>query len=358
MQTIVITGASGYVGAMLVRAFASRDDVHKVIGIDKVPVPDLIKNEPKLHFIHANLSDGLWQADVRQHAPTTIVHTAWQIRELYGQQELQWKWNVEGSDAVFAFAFSQPSVRTLIHFSTASSYGAYTTNTLEHRFAEEEGFRDEVYRYAQEKKIVEEHLRIAYDAARARGSEVKVRIVRPAAITGPRGRFMRVRFGLQSALSGQLSGSWIHRLVSLMVSWVPATPLWCRQFIHEDDVVAIVLMLATVSHEDGYQVFNITPPGDPVRAPEMAAAVGKRIMPVSPWLVRAAFFFFWHATRGRIPTSPGGWRFYSYPIVMDGTKLTRVYDYHYRFNSGDAFRYTDGLYESFVPRELRRRRQP
>lgn len=354
MQTIVITGAAGYVGTMLVRQFAARDDVARIIGIDKEPIPELIHDEPKLRYIQANLADSSWQEWLQQEQPTLIVHTAWQIREMYGKRTTQWKWNIEGSDAVFDFAFKTPSVQKLIHFSTASSYGAYVTNTLEHRFREEEGFRDEEYLYAVEKKVAEEHLKMKFDASRAAGSPIKVRIVRPAAITGPRGRYMRVRFGLQAALGGQLKESLIHRIVSLLVSWVPATPLWCRQFIHEDDVVDIVELLAFSDQTDAYQVFNITPPGAPVLAPEMADAVGKRILHVYPWMVRIAFFFFWHITRGRIPTSRGGWRFYSYPIVMDGSALTRTYGYTYRYLSGDAFRYTNGRYEVFVPEALRK----
>jgi len=356
MKTICITGAAGYVGAMLVLQLSRRDDVSAIIGIDKESMPELLKDVMKLSWIQENLSNGSWQERVRAFAPTVIIHTAWQIREMYGKKKTQWKWNVEGSEAVFRFAFETPGVERLIHFSTASSYGAYTTNTLSHFFTEEEGFRDEEYLYAIEKKVAEEKLYALYHEKKESTVLPQVFIVRPAAITGPRGRFMRVRFGLQSALSGQLKGSFIHRLVSLLVSWVPATPLWCRQFIHEDDVTDIVEMLACAPQAGRYEVFNITPPGNPVLAHEMAEVVGKKILPVSPWMVRIAFFFFWHVTQGRIPTSRGGWRFYSYPIVMDGTKITRMCGYTYRHGSADAFRYTDGRYESYVPEALKHKK--
>ena len=349
-HTLLITGAAGYVGAMLVVEFAKRDDVEKIVGIDKEPIPDLLRKEPKLVYLNTNTADD-WEEKVRTYTPDIVVHTAWQIREMYGAHAMEWDWNVGGSDKVFNFAFAEKSVSRLIHFSTVASYGAYAANTVEHRFTEEEPFRKTDYRYAEEKRVVEEHVREAYDAS---DKHVAVAVVRPAAITGPRGRFMRIRFGLQSALAGQLKDSFVYRLVSAMVSFVPVTPTWCRQFIHEDDVVGIVNRLAFGDLVKGYAVFNICPQGAVVRGADMARAVGKRQVPVFPWMVRVAFFFFWHLTQGKIPTGRGAWKGYSYPIAVDGSKVTRTLGYQYQHEGYDAFYYTKGAYESFVPEAARR----
>ena len=104
----------------------------------------------------------------------------------------------------------------------------------------------------------------------------------------------------------------------------------------------------------GYEVFNICPPGPVVLGPDMAESVGKRQLPIAPWMVRSAFFVFWHLTRGKIPTGRGAWRGYSYPIAVDGSKVTRVLGYNYQYSSPDAFRYTDGAYEQYVPVESRK----
>ncbi len=347
---ILITGAAGYVGAMLVEHFAKRDDVEKIIGIDKEAVPDLIRKESKLIYLETNTADA-WEEQVRAYAPDIVIHTAWQIREMYGQQDLEWKWNVGGSDRLFDFAFSDTSVARLIHFSTVASYGAFPDNTIEHRFTENESFRKSEYLYAEEKRVVEEHLKAKYEKS---GKRVSVAVIRPAAITGPRGRFMRIRFGLQSALSGQLKDSFVYRLISSLVAFVPVTPKWVRQFIHEDDVVAIVERLSFGEPVKGYEVFNICPPGEVVRGKDMARAVGKRQLPVSPWMARLAFFVFWHLTRGKVPTGPGAWKGYSYPIAVDGTKVTRVLGYQYQYAPYDAFYYTNGKYEQYVPDTSRR----
>ncbi|MBU2103846.1 NAD-dependent epimerase/dehydratase family protein [Patescibacteria group bacterium] len=351
-HTVLVTGAAGYVGTMLVERLAKRDDVARVIGLDKEPLPELIENEPKLTYIQSNTADD-WEEQVRALAPDIVIHTAWQIREIYGDRPLTWKWNIEGSDKVFAFAYEGGSVKRLIHFSTVASYGAFADNTMEHRFTEDEPFRKTDYLYAEEKRITEEHLEKLFEEAKEEGREVPTAIVRPAAITGPRGRFMRIRFGLQAALAGQLNDSFVYRIVSALTRFVPVTPRWVRQFIHEDDVVNLVELLAFSEPKDSYEVFNICPPGDVVRGKDMAAAVGKKAILIQPWMARLPFAFLWHATRGKIPTAKGSWKGYSYPIAVDGSKLTRVYGYEYQYQSLDAFRYTDGVYESFVPEESR-----
>jgi nucleoside-diphosphate-sugar epimerase len=353
-HTVLITGAAGYVGQMLVRQFSTRDDVEKIIGIDKEPLPDFIKDSPKLVYIESNLSDAGWEEKVSSYKPDIVIHSAWQIREMYGEKEKQWRWNVDGSDRVFDFCFDHHFVTRLVHFSTVASYGAEKTNSVNHLYKEEEGFRKSDYLYAEEKRIVEAHLEEKFLAAQERGRNIEVAVVRPAAITGPRGRYMRIRFGLQAALSGQLKESFVHKLISLMVSFVPATHTWLRQFIHEDDVVRIVELLAFSPLKKQYDAFNICPPGAVVRAPDMAKAVGKSVVYVHPQLIRLVFFTMWHGTRGRVPTSKGGWKSYSYPIAVDGSKLTREYGFQYSAPSLDAFYYTNGIYEKFVPAQNRR----
>lgn len=353
-HTVLITGAAGYVGTMLVRRMAAREDVERVIGLDKEPVPELIRDEPKLVYIETNTADDGWEETARAYAPDVVIHTAWQIREIYGNRPLSWKWNIDGSDRVFRFAYEGGSVKRLIHFSTVASYGSFSTNTIEHRFTEDEPFRKTDYLYAEEKRISEEHLESLFKESSLKGTGVPTAIVRPAAITGPRGRYMRIRFGLQAALAGQLKDSFVFRLVSLLTKFVPVTPKWVRQFIHEDDVVNLVELLSFAEPKGKYEVFNICPPGDVVRGKDMAAAVGKRMLPIQPWMVRGPFAFLWHATRGKIPTAKGSWKGYSYPIAVDGSKLTREYGYQYGYSSLDAFRYTNGEYEEFVPEELRR----
>ncbi|MBI2039353.1 MAG: NAD-dependent epimerase/dehydratase family protein [Candidatus Niyogibacteria bacterium] len=333
---ILITGAAGYVGGMLADQFSKRRDVGVIVCLDKEPMPALLHRNPKIIWIRDNTSSNTWQRMVALHNPAVVIHAAWQIREMYGKRALQWKWNVGGSQNVFDFAFSNPSVRKLVHFSSASCYGAFPSNTLDHWFREDEELREDEYRYGVEKIAAEEALADKVGTAERTGQKTpQIFVVRPAAITGPRGRFMFRRFGLQSVLRKGLP------IIPV------ANSIWCRQFIHEDDVCDIVELLSFQELAGTYDVFNITP-NTLVLARDMAEVMGKRTFRITPAIVRFAFWWLWHASQGRIPTSRGGWKFYSYPIVMDGSKITSRLGYHYQYESRPALEKIEGRYKKYA----------
>ncbi|KKT83096.1 MAG: hypothetical protein UW81_C0026G0004 [Candidatus Giovannonibacteria bacterium GW2011_GWC2_44_9] len=335
---LFITGTSGYIGGMLVERFLEDPKVEYIVALDMKPqLLTQPKNNPKVSYITQNLADPGWEEKVLSGgAPDIVIHCAWRIRELYGQRARQWKWNIGGSDRVFDFTFSNPSIKKLIYFSTVASYGSYPDNTIEHRFMEKEPFRKSDYSYAEEKRIAEERLQKKYEEKKLKGT--------------PRGRYQYIRFGLQSALSGALKKqkSFLYEIISLWVSWVPITPKWLRQYIHEDDVADIIKLLSQTDLNGGYEVFNIAPPGEAVLGKDMAEAVGKKTLSVYPWMVRVAFFFVWHLTQGRVPTSPGSWKVYSYPIAVDGSKITRLLGFQYKYSSKEAFKTKNGYYSRFV----------
>lgn len=344
-HTVFITGGAGYIGGMLADQYSKRSDVEKIICLDRDDRPMLLENNPKIVWIKAYTSEDTWQNKVKEYNPDIVIHTAWQIRELYGKQDTQWAWNVIGSEKVFDFVFSNSSVKRFIHFSTVSSYAALPTNTFQDIFTEDKDFRDSPYLYATEKKVVEERLLERYK--KAVESEKKdipqISIIRPASITGPRGR-SRSKLNLQSALSGKLKDTPTHKLLSVLLAWMPITPKWCRQFVHEDDICDATELLAFGKTNHSYEAYNICPQGSVVLGKDMAAAVGKKTIMLSPWVIRVIFFLAWHISLGRIPTSSGGWMTYSFPIVVDGAKISNTYGYTYKMSPFDAFTKEEGRY--------------
>lgn len=347
-HTVLITGAAGYVGAMLVDQWSRRDDVECIVALDMAEPEEFVARAEKTVWIQANTADFSWQETVAAYAPDTVVHAAWHIRNIHGKPKLQWHFNVEGSYAVFDFAFSLPSVKRLVHFSSAAILGADPNNEIGQRFDETAPPRDAVYLYAYEKKVVEVEL---CKRAESKRDDLAIAIIRPAAISGPRGRYGRVRFGLQAALSGKLKGSFAYTVVSTLTSFIPATKKWCRQFIHEDDVVDIVTALALERTEGGVEIFNLAPPGDVVLPKDMGEATGKRVIVLPPWMIRIAFFFARHLSFGKLPTAAGAWQFYSFPIVMDGSKVERTLGHTYAYSSKEAFTTKQGRYAHVVPND-------
>lgn len=345
-HTILLTGAAGYVGAMLINEWSKRDDVAEIIALDMAEPEPFVKDAPKTTWIQANTADDTWKKIVEEKKPTIVVHAAWQIRNIYGNPKLQWKWNVEGSQNIFDVAFAMPSVQRLVYFSSAAVLGADPNNEIEDTFDEHAPLKDEVYLYAKEKKIVEERLRTM---AETKPQHLTISIIRPAAISGPRGRYGRIRFGLQSALAGKLKGSFAYTIVSTLTAFIPATKKWCRQFIHEDDIVDIVTILAFREQHKAVDIFNLAPPGDVVLPKDMGEATGKKVIILPPWIIRIGFFFARHLSLGKIPTAAGAWRYYSFPIVMDGEKVTKELGHAYKYSSKEAFTTKEGRYSYVVP---------
>ena len=337
-ETILITGCSGYVGTLLVHKLSKEESCIKIIGIDKNLPPLSIKNNPKFHFIHKNTTED-WESEAKNFNPTIVVHAAWQIRELYGEKgkSLQRFWNLNGSHQVFDFVFTAPSVKKIIYFSSISSYGAFSGNRLDSFFNENDTFRLTGYSYADEKRESEKMLNDLYNKYEDHKTHLpQVYILRPASITGPIGK-SRGKFGLQSVLLGRANENIISKIISKILFFTPVTPSWCRQFIHEDDVVSIVEFLSFNKFPGEYEVFNICPKGEVITGPVFAEILKKKAVSLPPALIRIVFAIAWKISFGVIPTPPGSWRTYSYPIAVDGSKLSKLYGYKYLYETKEAF---------------------
>jgi nucleoside-diphosphate-sugar epimerase len=344
-ETILITGSSGYVGALLVHKLSKQENCLKIIGVDKNLPPLFIKDNPKFHFIHKNTTED-WESEVKQFNPTTVVHAAWQIRELVGQKgrDLQRFWNLNGSHQVFDFVFTAPSVKKIIHFSSIASYGAFSGNRQDVFFNENDPLRVTGYSYADEKKEAEKMLNDLYNKYEDHKTHLpQVYILRPASITGPFGK-NRGKFGLQSVLLGKANENFLSKIISKILFFTPVTPAWCRQFIHEDDVVSIVDFLSFNKFPGEYEVFNICPQGDIVNGQVFAEILNKKAVSLPPSLIRVVFALAWKCSFGKIATPPGSWRTYSYPIAVDGSKLNKLYGYKYLYETKDAFTTGNGAF--------------
>ncbi|MBI4039915.1 NAD-dependent epimerase/dehydratase family protein [Candidatus Daviesbacteria bacterium] len=333
-MTIFITGAAGYIGGMLAHRFLGEKQVKRVVCLDIKPAPPHFPvSNPKVAWVIHDLGEAGWEEKVlKWGAPDVVIHCAYLIRVAYSSKhrERQIKSNIGGAEKVFQFALNH-GVKKLIHFSTAASYGAYPTNTTKKRFKEDDPFRDSQYLYAQDKKIIEEKIEELFKALKPK---TQVFVIRPAAVTGPRGQFMYNRFGLL-------------QMVKQGLPIVPIThPDSARQFIHEDDIFEAISLMTFGNFPEKYHVFNLAPQ-DFLLLTEVARTIKKPIIRIPKILGKFAFATLWHLSRGKIPTAPAGIDSYSYPIILDGSKITK-FGFQYSYNSLESLRADRGYYARFV----------
>ena len=72
---VLITGAAGYLGGMLCDLFSQRDDVERIVGLDKNDMPEALRGMQKLHWIKANITDP-WEPIAAEQLLDVVIHAA------------------------------------------------------------------------------------------------------------------------------------------------------------------------------------------------------------------------------------------------------------------------------------------
>jgi nucleoside-diphosphate-sugar epimerase len=333
-MNVLITGAAGYIGTMLIERLAHSHSIEAIHGVDIQPAR--CRSYGKVCWIQADVAEDGWLSQVHGKNIEVVIHCAYQIRELYGGKKKQQEhWNIDGARKVFEFALGCPSVRRVVQLSTVSAYGALPQNSLDRPFTEESPLCEDVYLYGVQKKRIENLL---WHLFRRLRPSAHIVVLRLASVSGPRGRFGLNRYGLLSTIAGRFPFVICGR------------PDWGRQYLHEDDLIDVVSTFVHSPPTTGYEVFNVSPP-DFLDATSIGRLFKKRVVALPPRLLQGLFALLWHGSRGAMTTPAGAWRFLSYPIRVDGSRLQLACGYEYRYSSLQALMAREGRYADPPPRQ-------
>ncbi|TSC82455.1 MAG: hypothetical protein G01um101420_288 [Parcubacteria group bacterium Gr01-1014_20] len=329
---ILLTGASGYIGSQLVSSWLEDKNVEKIIALDVSQPRFLWKaDHPKVHFIQKNLADTDLEKELEVFLPVdVVVHAAYFIRTPYFKKDREYQEhsNFQGAENVFDFALKS-EVKKLIHFSTVAVYGAHAKNELNNPFTEESEAQETIIAYGRDKKIIEKKLSEIFEKHHPKTEVICLRV---GSVSGPFLQNVVKKTGLLSFMKG-------------LLPFLPITSeKSARQYVHEDDVVSAVNFWLTHQTEPKIIPLNLASKGF-FTFREIAKILRKKTLKIPHQFAQIFFFLTWHLSLGKIPTPPGVINSYSYPIIVDGTKITK-FGFAYKYNSTDALLATKGKFAS------------
>lgn len=173
-----MTGASGYLGSVLLPQLAAQPWVERVIALDLNPVPAT----DRVISYRLDIRDGeALRAILAEHAVTHLIHAAFVVSPPAPMSEAEMQSiNVNGSMHVFRAALD----RQIQHVTFISSVAVYGYRAgLPHRLTEHTEYEPNML-YGKHKVAVERFLREPQNSA----LQSRLAILRPTAIVGPLGK--------------------------------------------------------------------------------------------------------------------------------------------------------------------------
>lgn len=305
MKTMFITGSSGYVGNVLVQHFIKKK--WHVIGFD-LTRHHKQKNLDNFTFYKGDIRDKKKLGEVfHAHTITHVIHLAY-LMDPQHDTTFEYDVDVNGTKNLLNHAITQRSVQQIIEFSSTSIYGAHVNEPV--WYTEESATRPRDYEYAKNKKIIEKYIDTL-------STEKKIVIVRMCTAVGPQ------YYKKGGVVTGVTKAPFLTRLGGHDT---------LLQFIHEDDLTALVEKIVTDKTIEG--VYNLTPDSF-TSISRLARTYHKRTVYVPYALFYWLMKFLWSL---RLPVlAPPTIKLMTYGIVASPKKLMDRYTYSFRYSSHDAF---------------------
>ena len=303
---VAVTGASGYIGAQLIKKMAGHPQVKEIVAVDKAPSPS---GCPAITY-RQDLTQPITPL-LQHHEAATLVHLAFIIRPGHNQREIMaiQQTNLNMLNTVLD-SCAEAGVKHVIYLSSHTVYGAHPDNPVP--LTEEAPLRPlPGFPYGYTKLISEALLK---EFSRNHPG-VKVTILRSCVVVGPNSNNYITRAFFRPLLLG-ISG------------YNPGL-----QFIHQDDLARI---LARVIEARIPGVFNVAGEGAvPYR--EMADMIGSKLVTLPASFAYPLTQLSW-MLRLQSDSSPAGLDFIRYPIFMSTKRLKKGAGYRFMHTSREALR--------------------
>lgn len=267
--TVVVTGASGNVGAGVLRALALHMPDAEVVGIcRRPPTEGLIYQGVRWHAIDLALSDAARQLEPALRDANAVIHLALAVQPVRDEEYL-YRANVLGTQAVLK-AMATAHIQQLIYASSLGIYAPGADTPVSETWPDT---GQATSTYSRHKVAVERML----DQFELDHPEITVARFRPTVVVQREAASL-----IRSLYLGPLIPRAALKLLrSRMLPVVPLPAGVALQFVHADDVGAAVVRLI---HRRAHGSFNIA--ADILDSAAIAALVGGRPFEVNPRVVR------------------------------------------------------------------------
>lgn len=307
MESVLITGASGYIAQKLISALSTCPDVRSIIGID---IRQPAGGAQNFHFVKLDVRAPL--ADLfRQHKIDTVVHTAFVLPPIHDTKLME-DININGTKNVL-FASLQAGVKQLLYTSSTTAYGFHPDNLCPLKEDSPLRGNDDLV-YSKTKKEIEK----IFGELDLPGSypDTVLTILRACFVVGP-------------AFDNPLARYLRKRFVFLPVRTQPL------QYVHEDDLVRAMILLLQ-KRRGG--VYNVAGDGL-ITFDEMVRLLGNTKIPLPFALMYFLNKIAWGLRLTAISEFPSPtMNMLRYPWWAENDKLKKDLDFRYQYTTQAAFR--------------------
>ena len=305
IRRVAVTGASGYLGRLLVNMLARCEEVEWILAIDIRPMRRELP--PKVEFVKRDITQDISDLLI-EHRIDSVAHLAFVIRPERSKERAR-RVNVDGAANVLD-GCAAAGVEHVLYMSSATVYGAHPDNPG--ALTECAPLRPVTgFQYGEAKVEVEELL--GEFERRHRGASVCV--LRACPVLGPDADNFVARNLARRVLVG-------------VAGYDPP-----MQFLHEDDASEIMAHCLLNRVDGTYNVGG----RDTLRMSEMARVAGSKLLRLPAPLLYGATELSW-LLRMQSSTPACGLDFVRYSWVVSGDRLEREHGLGAERSSEEAWR--------------------